>query len=852
MVSNAYVVRPVVENTLAVSDWVARRLRKAQLSSSIKNELRARTDKNLTFAMDDEWFDYRGDPPYIGGFAHDDFIVLKKWVHESADGMRQYAHEMTHRLANVTANVLGRTRDIGYVSQNMSVIYQKIANNIILSKDDIFTILFELGTDLHSVAANAIRSNPDLSAELLIAELRNTGYGQAFQQFYTAVLNRYRGTGKDDILVYLLEFAETSDARQFIQRLGSVREFQNFVAGTGSIYVQQGDAVVLMEFMKTQGIDLKRLVPIAVPVVTGAGLFGGVYYTTVNSSRPVGPQLNYANAISSGSPSPSSQRTVTNVFVNYNTLTGGGTDIMNVSSAQAFDLNRNDLCLASRAQNLLIGVKYSPPFADGADTRVFTIRFEMPEGSSVCSSFSRTPGVPDGLVPPSEGSMRAEVTVPGGSSVRLSWGVVSKASKYALRIDASPGYEANCQSPDICMDVSLPEYTFNFREGQPYRWWAHSVYEQPYRNPPQRWESDASVNKEFKFGTLELLDSTKSCSKYYWWNFPVRRKQDKLCFYHRTDCIDYNTYDLDPSCDFEHFVTKEDYSVKADYQSFFTPAETQPSNLPQFTKAECNNGVLDIQWKDGGPQFELRVAKDLSKDDVERVWGKEGSDRPNFAEGNDVKVNDLNQTSYSKDVGANNQFYTVWVHSKNQYGIGDAVYYPDPVKCEAPAGAIQKLVSIIDINNQNLDISGNSLSINLSSERETYIPIQIKYSNSGLTTQPTPPPAPPPPPSSQSNLPSFTSASCNNGVINISWTGSGSRYELRAGMNLTKDQIVDGTTWDNGHPNSNDLVGRNLTQTSFTKNVGANNQYYTIWIHSRNSSGVLSDRVFYPNQVYCR
>lgn len=95
--------------------------------------------------------------------------------------------------------------------------------------------------------------------------------------------------------------------------------------------------------------------------------------------------------------------------------------------------------------------------------------------------------------------------------------------------------------------------------------------------------------------------------------------------------------------------------------------------------------------------------------------------------------------------------------------------------------------------------------------------------------------------------PTNVQTSCTNGILNISWTGPGPKYKLRAGKNLIKAQILDGT-WDASHPNADDIAVNDYTQTSFSRNVGANNQSYIVWLHTDNN-GVLSDRTFANNDA---
>lgn len=688
--------------------------------------------------------------------------------------------------------------------------------------------------------------------------------------------------------------------------------------------------------------------------------------TPIPSQRAV---CQYPNLTASQLPLPSFASQISQVFVGGLAVYGTG-----ALNDPTLNLSKSLLCSASRAQNLLIEVKYSPSFADGTDTRVFTIKFKLPDNSSVCSVAASTLSKPTA---PEDSCDRYR-----NDQVNIKWLPVTNAYKYKLFIDdLSNGRELTLDDPnclnsnleDKCYVTQIPDTRENpiivyIRPGYKYKIWVQAYDLSNNLSEPSE-KTDmicGDLTPRILSDGRKIIDFPCYGLNPYPKSFPVKRKSDKQCFYTGISCYDDDRYTLDFSCDTKHLYTRDDFSVNS--QSIH---DLNLISSPEITNASCNNGILNVSWKDGGPQYELRAAKNLTQEQVEVIWGKDNSNRPDFSEGNDVKVSDYNQTSFSKNVGANNQFYTLWIHSKNQYGTGNQVYYPESVRCALPAEGLPKTVSSITVNNQILDLlTGNSLALILASS-ETNIPIQVSLSNGesinntirfiysppqitkpsslsasctngvltatwskvesainyelrggkGLTDRPNdqvwenfpesdkiigrqvtncstnlcsystsavqngaayflwvhsrtntgisdatklsspvvctlstqPNPSPPTiqsPPSS--SLPLLTSASCNNGVINVSWIGSGSSYELRAGMNLTKDQILDGTTWDNGHPNSNDLVSRNLTSTSFSKSVGNNNQFYTIWIHSRNSSGVLSDRVFYPDRVYCR
>lgn len=102
------------------------------------------------------------------------------------------------------------------------------------------------------------------------------------------------------------------------------------------------------------------------------------------------------------------------------------------------------------------------------------------------------------------------------------------------------------------------------------------------------------------------------------------------------------------------------------------------------------------------------------------------------------------------------------------------------------------------------------------------------------------------------NPPTISNASCDNGTLNLSWTGGGPKYHIRAAKDMTKAQ-VDSSWASGGHPITNvDVAQNNHEGNTYSLNVGgANNQFYTVWIHSTDGNGNNSDPVYWPNPVAC-
>lgn len=147
---------------------------------------------------------------YEAGFL----VVLRESTYFSANGLFVLMHELTHFINAAIAKAEGRAMHIGFH-------YEKWTGGT--TYNQIYTALYELGTDVHASYALVLKLFPN-NAELSAYDMFNYGFhnrASGYPKKFQAIVEKLNVRFQDqpEVIDYLREFALTGDANQFVARI---------------------------------------------------------------------------------------------------------------------------------------------------------------------------------------------------------------------------------------------------------------------------------------------------------------------------------------------------------------------------------------------------------------------------------------------------------------------------------------------------------------------------------------------------------------------------------------------------------------------------------------------------------
>lgn len=462
----------------------------------------------------------------------------------------------------------------------------------------------------------------------------------------------------------------------------------------------------------------------AIEAYYGDCYYGGSNYCqeVVNDTKACQPQITSPAPLAS----PSSSIVVTNVFVNYNSLSHGGTDIINTSDGQRINLNRDALCSSGKFQDYFIGIRYSNSRADGTDDKVEKIRFILDNNSSICGTSALAIPKPEGL----------EYSCLDSSHAKVKWNNIPGTYQYALRVDnLTDGWVGaecvNGRAPnDHCYKVGDNNAILIVSPGVNYDFWIHTY------DPSKKELSDASEHLPIICGTssspisppspisqpvitpptLQPASCGNNQATVSWDNVSGAKGYDlradptsgsggisypaNNCSPHSVCVNGYSsnsiTLSLSQNKQYRFWI----HTVGSDGKSTTSFSETvincpvtanfTPSNLV----SSCANNIVTLSWLGNSSKYALRLDKQTDNN-----WGPCGPGAPD-----DFCKDDITTNSYRFQIEPTVQ-YKWWVH-----GVGaDDKYSDASVNTPFSCSKTQVFSSIDDINTKIICSAGNQV-----------------------------------------------------------------------------------------------------------------------------------------------